>query len=559
MFSMSRFVVRNAALVTTLLVCVSAAPVAAQTVWVANRTSDTVTAIDATTKEVVATVPVGSYPRAVAVSADGRHVFVGSANASAIAVIDSASRTVVHTIPGAAAPVDIVIGGAVGFSSRGVWTGGVDVLDVGDPLAASVTGTVCDSADPTVCTAGTGDLLALALSGDGARLYAGTYMAGLLVIDTATLAVVARVPGTGAMNTGVAAHPDGTRIYVTGSAPEAGFTHPAFVYVVDAATDAVVKTIPAGGYLMDAALSPDGSSLYVTDGTWQRICRIDTATDELAGCRSLPEGRPHGVMVRPDGAEVWVTLDAAGQVLVLTPALAATSIATIPVGSFPAALAFASGNQPPVAAPTGGGTYELLDPIALGGQVSDPDGDLVSYEWQEAGQVLVQGSVQTVAGGEPVTLPSFELGLDLGSHTLTLVVSDGVAPPVSAAVIVHVIDTTAPTISLVPGQTILWPPDHGLVTVVMAANVADAGYGGVSLSVAVSSDEPEDGLGDGDVGPDWTEPVVDGSNGITVQLRAERGGSGDGRTYRIEVTATDASGNASTAALEVVVPHDRRR
>ena len=72
------------------------------------------------------------------------------------------------------------------------------------------------------------------------------------------------------------------------------------------------------------------------------------------------------------------------------------------------------------------------------------------------------------------------------------------------------------------------------------------------------SNEPQEGLGDGDTAPDWTEPVIDQANGvISLQLRAERSGSGDGRVYTIAITATDNSGNSSTAPVEIIVPHDK--
>ena len=41
------------------------------------------------------------------------------------------------------------------------------------------------------------------------------------------------------------------------------------------------------------------------------------------------------------------------------------------------------------------------------------------------------------------------------------------------------------------------------------------------------------------------------------QLRAERTGPGNGRTYTITYSATDASGNAAQAVTTVVVPHDK--
>ena len=58
---------------------------------------------------------------------------------------------------------------------------------------------------------------------------------------------------------------------------------------------------------------------------------------------------------------------------------------------------------------------------------------------------------------------------------------------------------------------------------------------------------------------DWTEPVIDQDNGIiTLQLRAERSGTGEGRIYTITITATDESGNSSQAQVNIIVPHDKR-
>ena len=49
------------------------------------------------------------------------------------------------------------------------------------------------------------------------------------------------------------------------------------------------------------------------------------------------------------------------------------------------------------------------------------------------------------------------------------------------------------------------------------------------------------------------DALVDLAN-QTVQLRAERAGTGDGRVYRITVTATDSCGNASICHATVRVP-----
>jgi hypothetical protein len=146
----------------------------------------------------------------------------------------------------------------------------------------------------------------------------------------------------------------------------------------------------------------------------------------------------------------------------------------------------------------------------------------------------------------------------LGEHTITLSASDGINLPTLASINVNVIDTTAPTLSPVPDKNILWPPNHKMVTVTIQANTRDNSGGPVTLLAVVSSNEPQDGLGDGDMSPDWTEPTIDEVHGIiTLKLRAERSGGGSGRIYTIMIRAEDAYGNSSQAKVEVIVPHDK--
>jgi hypothetical protein len=55
------------------------------------------------------------------------------------------------------------------------------------------------------------------------------------------------------------------------------------------------------------------------------------------------------------------------------------------------------------------------------------------------------------------------------------------------------------------------------------------------------------------------EPIASGdtqiTGNLTASLRAERLGSGSGRTYTLTVQCTDASGNNSLGTGTVTVPH----
>ncbi len=123
----------------------------------------------------------------------------------------------------------------------------------------------------------------------------------------------------------------------------------------------------------------------------------------------------------------------------------------------------------------------------------------------------------------------------------------------NARTVTTMVSNPAPTITnLSVDKPSLWPPNHKFVDVTVNYNVAD-NCGPVNCVLSVTSNEPENGTGDGDTAPDWI--IVDAHH---VELRAERAGNGTGRIYTITVTCTDSAGNTSTQAVQVTVPHSKK-
>ena len=79
-----------------------------------------------------------------------------------------------------------------------------------------------------------------------------------------------------------------------------------------AVTSITVGTNPYG-----VVVSPDGSSVWVTNQISETVSRVDTATNAVTS--SITVGaNPWGVVVSPDGSSVWVTNQGSGTVSRIT-------------------------------------------------------------------------------------------------------------------------------------------------------------------------------------------------------------------------------------------------
>jgi hypothetical protein len=107
------------------------------------------------------------------------------------------------------------------------------------------------------------------------------------------------------------------------------------------------------------------------------------------------------------------------------------------------------------------------------------------------------------------------------------------------------------------GPEMLWPPNHKLQDVLFIAtnNGADT-----STTLAVTSDVTDEVGGDG--GPAHDPDFIPGADGsgsgeatVPAQIRSERSGKGEGRTYTIHAAATFDM-IPCTKDFIVTVPHD---
>jgi feruloyl esterase len=159
--------------------------------------------------------------------------------------------------------------------------------------------------------------------------------------------------------------------------------------------------------------------------------------------------------------------------------------------------------------------------------------------------------------GDAITLVQSPSGpYNLGSTAVTLTGTDSRDAMEQCNATVTVVDTTPPSISSVTASpNLLWPANHKMVPVAVGVSVTDACDANVANGckiVSVTSNEPINGLGDGNTSPDYQ---ITGK--LSLNLRAERSGNGHGRVYTVGVVCMDASGNSSTNTVNITVPHNQ--
>lgn len=146
----------------------------------------------------------------------------------------------------------------------------------------------------------------------------------------------------------------------------------------------------------------------------------------------------------------------------------------------------------------------------------------------------------------------------VGATTVTCTATDAVGNTATCTFTVTVVDNQPPSISVSLSPVKLWPPDHTLRDITATVTVSDNCPGTTFVLTSITSNEPDDGLGDGDTAGDIQDASY-GTTDVAFKLRSERAGLGSGRTYTATYTATDVGGNSTTGSATVMVPHDQRK
>jgi YVTN family beta-propeller protein len=305
-------------------------------VFVTNERSGTLSVIDGATHRVIATVPLGKRPRGLKASPDGKLLFVALSGspiagpgvdesklppadkgADGIGVVDLATLKLVRVLRGVSDPEQLAVsrdGKRLFVASEDTGRGVVlDAVD-GRVLASMPVG---------------GEPEGVTLSPDGRFVYMTSEEDHqVAVIDTATNRVVNTIE-VGQRPRFTEFSDDGRAAYVSGE-------NDGTITVVDAVSHRRLRTLKLEGALarpVGMVVSHDGKQLYTVTGRGQKLLALDPQSGKVI--KSVDVGpRPWGVALSPDGRTLYTANGNSNDVSVVD-AASFQVLSRIPVGDTP--------------------------------------------------------------------------------------------------------------------------------------------------------------------------------------------------------------------------------
>lgn len=136
----------------------------------------------------------------------------------------------------------------------------------------------------------------VAAAPDGSRIYvSGEAETALKVIDARTLQIIKSIPLSARPNN-IAITPDGRKVYVGIIAP------PGAIDVIDTTTLENVKTIDVPGGIHNIYVTPDGKNVVAGSIAGRRLTVLDTSTDREVWAWEGEAIRPAAISAKPDGS-----------------------------------------------------------------------------------------------------------------------------------------------------------------------------------------------------------------------------------------------------------------
>jgi DNA-binding beta-propeller fold protein YncE len=381
-------------------------PASATTVYVAVRTTDSVVPIDAATKVAGTALPAGSWPIADAITPDGTTLYAADQMGGAVTPIDLTTGVT-------GTPIDVGAGSEPQF---------IAIAPNGKLAYASLAenGRIIPI-DLTTNTAGSsfyvgGQAIGLVFTPDSRTLYVSAGGA-VTPVDTATntLGTPIRLSNSVSFGAGLAITPDGSTVWAVDEPNGA-------LVPIDVATNTAGTPVALhGDDVFSVVITPNGKRAYVVDENGHEIIPVNLVT-RRAGRPIALGADVIDLAVTPDGSTLWVS----GQTTAIPVDVKTRAVgAGVSVGSDPwgvaitpdqAPIAAFSASPAPVGSPTG------FDASASAG-VSSP---ITAYHWHfgDGSSITTTGPTVTHVYGAPGTY-DVRLRVTDAAGTSTAVVSTG--------------------------------------------------------------------------------------------------------------------------------------
>jgi YVTN family beta-propeller protein len=457
------------------------------TAYVTLSDDDLVALVDTATHTEVGTVNVGAagcgHPWRAAMSPDGDRVYVACRDSGNVVIIDTADNTIVTTVGG------IYGADGIAFTRDGAyalvgsrWSNYVAVVDptflysattyIETPSnARSVAAhpyldvVYATSADGTIQVIDTTtfsitasipvgeDPHDVAVSPDGRWVFAGSRRGdGLAVIDAYSNLLHTTVTGPGTLSlmtslTGLEVAPDGSTVYACGQWSG--------VHVIEGTTLGYITTVAGVGDTWEAAVTCDGSELYV-GSKGDQIPVINTATFSVTEQTPLSNSGAHGIAICPQhvarGAP-WLSQD---PITGTVPGYSSTPIQVtfdatgIQPGTYTADIVDWSNDPftPTVTVPT----TMTVEPTAEMGRVTG----VISDAWTS--QPLTDATVELVGVYSMTASPDYTIWASAGVYSLTAYASGYASATQSVTIVAG--DVVTANLTLEPAQPRLeWTTD----------------------------------------------------------------------------------------------------
>ena len=290
-------------------------------VFVTNERSDSVSVIDAGSNKVIKTIPIGKRPRGIGLAPDRSEVYVAVSGDNAIAVFDPQTLELLRTFDSGDDPETFAVhsNGNIYISNEEDAKASVFNPKTGELLAEIEVGIepegVAISPDGTrvlVTSESTNMLHVIAIpehtivhnivvgarpraatfSADSKTAYATSEISGeVKKIDVQSGTIIGKMPLSDdkAKPKDILLSRDGKRLFVAGGRANR-------VFVLNANSLEIIKSIPVGKRVWGLALSRDGKRLYSTDGVDHQVSVIDTESNSVTA--TIPVGKfPWGVII----------------------------------------------------------------------------------------------------------------------------------------------------------------------------------------------------------------------------------------------------------------------